>query len=212
MGTGAIAACQIQGVAFGKNNDRAVQLDPFEGRYWLDVAAATELAGDARGSEAALERALRAEPTSPSIAWDSANFYLAQNNPARSLPLFRVATEYGTKNMEQAAIDLCWRATRSVSQMASLALPPQSDAYLTFLRILINRGESEPANELWRAMIALKLKFSNEQVFPYFDYLIKTNRKTRPRRCGDCSDKPIPSSQRIDDSICCLTADSRANT
>ena len=116
---------------------------------------------------------MRAEPTSPSIAWDSANFYLAQNNLARSLPLFRVATQYGTKNMEQAAIDLCSAATHSVSQMASLALPPQTDAYLTFLRISMTRQESEPANQLLPAMIALKLKFSNEQVFPYFDYLSK---------------------------------------
>jgi len=182
------------------NFDRAVQLDPFEGRYWLDVAAATELAGDARGSETALERALRAEPTSPSIAWESANFYLAQNNMARSLPLFRVAMQYGTRSMEQAAIDLCWRATQSVSQMASLALPPQTDAYFTFLRILITRGESEPANEVWRALIALKLKFSNEQVFPYFDYLIKTKQVDQAEevwRFLGQADSELPGDRRL---------------
>src|SRR5580704_3735454 len=30
---------------------RAVKLDPFEGRYWLDLAAADEVAGDTRESE-----------------------------------------------------------------------------------------------------------------------------------------------------------------
>src|SRR6266404_5949966 len=58
--------------------------------------------------------------------------------------------------------------------MTSLALPPQNDAYFAFLGILATRNQTEPANELWRALIAANLKFSNEQVFPYFDYLIKT--------------------------------------
>jgi hypothetical protein len=71
--------------------------------------------------------------------------------------LFRVAMQYGTRNMQQAAIDLCWRATQSVTQMRSLALPPQNDAYFAFLGILVTRNQSEPANELWRALIGMKL-------------------------------------------------------
>ena len=152
---------------------RAVKLDPFEGRYWLDLAAAGEVGGDTRETEAALEEALRAEPTSPSIAWEAANFYLVQNDPARALPLFRVAIQYGTRDMARSAIDLCWRATQNVNQTVAQALPLQADAYFTFLKILITRNQAEPANELWRSLIATKLKFSPEQVFPYFDYLIK---------------------------------------
>ena len=75
--------------------------------------------------------------------------------------------------MAQSAIDLCWRATLSVNQTVGQALPLQADAYFTFLKILITRNQAEPANELWRSLIATKLKFSPEQVFPYFDYLIK---------------------------------------
>src|ERR1700730_2458393 len=105
---------------------RAVKLDPFEGRYWLDLAAADEVAGDTRESETALQQALRAEPTSPSIAWEAANFYLAQNGIARALPLFRVTIQYGSRKEANAAIDLCWRATQSVNQIVSQALPNQS--------------------------------------------------------------------------------------
>ena len=148
---------------------RAVKLDPSEGRYWLDLAAASEVGGDPRETEIALEQALHAEPTSPSIAWEAANFYLVQNNTARALPLFRVAIQYGTKDMARSAIDLCWRATLSVNQTVGQALPLQADPYFTFLNILITRNQPEPANELWRALIALKLNFSTEAVFPYFD-------------------------------------------
>jgi tetratricopeptide (TPR) repeat protein len=156
------------------NFQRAVKLDPYEGRYWLDLAAAYEVANDPNASGAALERALRAEPTSPLIGWESANFFLAQNDTARALPLFRTAIQYGTRERIQAAIGLCWRATRSVTQVVDQALPPQPDAYFTFLEILTTQNETEPANELWRALTAQKLNFSVEKAFPYFDYLIRS--------------------------------------
>src|SRR5713101_10061733 len=37
--------------------NRAVELDPYEGRYWLDLAVAHEVRGDANESQQALERA-----------------------------------------------------------------------------------------------------------------------------------------------------------
>jgi len=156
------------------NFKRAVNLDPFEGRYWLDLAATYEVINEVGGSQQALEQALRAEPTSPSIAWESANFYLAQNDTSRALPLFRVAVEYGTRDTAAAALKLCWRATHSVSQIVSQALPPEPDPYFVLLNILTGGGQSAPANELWHALIAQKLKFTVEQAFPYFDYLITT--------------------------------------
>jgi hypothetical protein len=154
--------------------NRAAKLDPFEARYWVDLAAAYEVANEAGESQQALEQALRAEPTSPSVAWESANFYLAQNNTARALPLFRVAIQYGSPNTVSSALDLCWRATQSVSQIVNQALPPQPARYFVFLRILTDRNEMAPANELWNALTAQKLKFPIEDSFPYFEYLIKT--------------------------------------
>ncbi len=66
--------------------------------------------------------------------------------------------------MQQAAIDLCWRATQSASQMTSLALPPKNHAYFAFLSISVTRNQSEPANELWRTLIGLNLKVSHDQL------------------------------------------------
>src|SRR5690242_19768182 len=59
--------------------DRAVQMEPYDARYWLDLTEAYQVQGAIADSEKSLARALRAEPTSPAIAWKSANFYLARN-------------------------------------------------------------------------------------------------------------------------------------
>jgi len=168
-----LSAAQDQTRALA-NLKRAVSLNPFEARYWLDLAAAYEFANKPDESQGALDRAVRAEPTSPSIAWESANFYLAQNHTSRALPLFRVAVQYGTKDTAAAALNLCWRATHSVTQIVSQALPPEPDPYFVLLNILTSGGQTAPANELWHALIAQKLKFTVEQAFPYFDYLITT--------------------------------------
>ena len=115
-------AAQDSNRAIGSLN-HAVELDPYDARYWLDLSDAYEVGGAEADSERALVRALQAEPTSPGVAWRSANFYLARNNADRALPLFRVALQYDPKNMA-AALDLCWRATKSVSQIA----PPMHHA------------------------------------------------------------------------------------
>jgi tetratricopeptide (TPR) repeat protein len=152
----------------------AVELDPYDARYWLDLADAYEVQGAEAESEKALVRALQAEPTSPAIAWKAANFYLARNNDNRALPLFRTALQYNPA-YTTTALDLCWRATKNVSQITSQALPADPAPYFALLKILIAQKESEPANELWSALIARKLAFPVEQSFLYFDYLIQTN-------------------------------------
>ena len=152
---------------------RAVELDRYEGRYWIDLAAAHEVRGEASESKEALLRALQVEPTSVEIARETANFYLADNDTNRALPLFRVALQYDPGNTA-AILGLCWRATNNVSQIVSLALPLQPASYFAFLKILADQNQSSPAEEVWQDLIAQKFRFPVEEAFPYFDYLIQT--------------------------------------
>jgi tetratricopeptide (TPR) repeat protein len=151
---------------------RAVKLDPYEGRYWIDLAVVHEVRGEANESQEALQRALQVEPTSTEIAWETANFYLAQNDTNRALPLFRVALQHAPQNTV-AILSLCWRATNNVSQIVSQALPTQPAPYFDFLKILTGQNQSSSANELWQDLIAQKFRFPVGEAFPYFDYLIQ---------------------------------------
>ncbi|HMJ20579.1 MAG TPA: carbohydrate binding domain-containing protein [Terriglobales bacterium] len=151
---------------------RAVELNPYEGRCWLDLAEARQVRGETNESQAALERALGAEPASAEIAWEAANSYLVQNNIERALPLLRAAIQYDANNTAPA-IDLSWRATKNVGQIVSRVLPAQPQAYFSFLKILTARNQSSAANELWHDLIAQGFRFPVEEAFPYFDYLIR---------------------------------------
>ena len=150
----------------------AIQLNPYKGRYWLDLAAARQVRGETKESQEALEQALRAEPTSSEIAWETANFYLTENDTNRALPLLRLALQHDPR-YTGAAIDLSWRATKSVSQVVSQALPAQPAPYFAFLKILTAQNQSSPASELWQDLITQSFSFPVEEAFPYLDYLIR---------------------------------------
>jgi len=160
---------------------RAVELDTYDGRYWLDLAAAYYQQDNLNQSKLALEHALRTEPTSPAIAWEAASLYLAQNDVSRALPLFRAAVQHDPTKTD-VALDLCWRATRNINLIVFYALPPQPAAYFALLKRLVDDKQTGPANELWRALSEKRLKFSAAEAFPYLDYLIQTQQVDQARR------------------------------
>ena len=160
---------------------RAIELNPYEGHCWLDLAELRQVRGETNESQTALERALRVEPTSTEIAWEAANFYLVQNDSERALPLFRAAIKYDPSKTA-AAINLTWRATKNVSQIVSQVLPAQYPPYFTFLKTLTAQNQSSAASQLWHDLIAQGFRFPVEEAFPYFDYLLQTHQIDQARQ------------------------------
>jgi len=160
---------------------RAIELNPYEGHCWLDLAELRQVRGETNESQTALERALRVEPTSTEIAWEAANFYLVQNDSERALPLFRAAVKYDP-NKTAAAIDLTWRATKNVSQIVNQVLPAQPASYFMFLKTLTAQNQSSAASRLWHDLIAQGFRFPVEDAFSYFDYLLQTHQIDQARQ------------------------------
>ena len=152
--------------------ETAVALNPHLAQYWLDLASAYEVAGDAQRQREALEKALQAEPTTPEVTWNVANYYLVENDATRALPLLRTVIENDATRLN-AALQLCWHATRDVHKILDEALPQNSTAYLAFLDLLIKRDEASQAAEVWSRLVSLKESFAVAGVFPYIDYLLQ---------------------------------------
>ena len=150
----------------------AVALNPHVARYWLDLAAAYQVAGDTSRQRAALEQALEAEPTAPDVAWEAANFYLVQNDLSRALALFRVVMANDPEELD-SALGLCWRATRDVNKMLAEAVPAAPAPYFALLNLLTQQGQTAPAEIVWSHLTDLGQQFPAADVFPFFDYLIE---------------------------------------
>jgi tetratricopeptide (TPR) repeat protein len=149
----------------------AVHLDPYEARYWLDLAGAYQVAGRTSEQEESVEHAVEADPTTPHVAWEAANFFLVQGDEERALRNFRVVLANDPEAVD-SALQLCWRATGDANQILDRALPPRPDLYLSFLRLLIYKQQTVAAKNVWNRLIGLNQAFSTQLTFPYFRFLI----------------------------------------
>jgi len=149
----------------------AVHLNPYVARYWLDLAGAYQMAGNTSEQERSVEQAVEADPTTPHVAWEAANFFLVQGDQERALRNFRVVLANDPEAVD-SALQLCWRATGDANLMLDRALPRRPDLYLSFLRLLISKQEVAAAENVWNHLIALNQEFSTKLAFPYFRFLI----------------------------------------
>ena len=154
------------------NYRKAVHLNPYVARYWLDLAGAYQMAGQTSEQERSVEQAVQADPTTPDVAWEAANFFLVQGEQEKALRNFGVVLA-NDPEMVDSALQMCWRATGDANQILDHALPRRADLYLAFLRLLISKQEVAEAENVWNHLIALNQEFSAKLAFPYFGFLIE---------------------------------------
>jgi tetratricopeptide (TPR) repeat protein len=114
----------------------ALQLNPHSARYWFDLASAYQVLGDIPNQSLALARAIEADPTTPDVAWEAANFYLVQGDDQKALREFHVVLE-NEPSLANLAIQFCWRINPDVDMLLRDAVPAKSDAYVAFLNLLM---------------------------------------------------------------------------
>src|SRR6202050_47617 len=152
----------------------AVQLDPHSARYWFDLASAYQVLGDVSNQTSALERAIEDDPTTPDVAWDTANFFIGQGDDEKALREFHVVLE-SEPSMANLAIQFCWRINPDVDTLLRDVVPAQSPAYIAFLELLMTKQETAAAAKVWNKLIATSptsQPFELRYVYAYLQYLL----------------------------------------
>jgi tetratricopeptide (TPR) repeat protein len=148
----------------------AVQLDPHSARYWFDLASAYQVLGDVSNQTSALEHAIEADPTTPDVAWEAANFFLVQGDDAKALREFRVVLQ-NEPTLADPAIQFCWRINPDVDALLRDVVPPRSEAYIAFLNLLTRKQETASTAKVWAALVATPQPFEFRFVTDYVQYL-----------------------------------------
>jgi tetratricopeptide (TPR) repeat protein len=149
----------------------AVQLDPHSARYWFDLASAYQVLGDVSNQTLALEHAIQADPTTPDVAWEAANFFLVQGEDAKALREFRVVLQ-NEPTLADPAIQFCWRINPDVDVLLRDVVPPRPEAYLAFLSLLMRKQETAGTAKVWAALAAGPQTFELRYVNAYLQYLL----------------------------------------
>jgi hypothetical protein len=148
----------------------AVQLNPHSARYWFDLASAYQVLGDITNQSRALQRAIEADPTTPDVAWEAANFYLVQGDNEKALREFHVVLE-NEPSLAGPAIQFCWRINPDVDALLRDVVPARSIAYVAFLHLLMSKEETVATEKVWTAMMATPEPFEQRHVYDYIQYL-----------------------------------------
>ncbi|HEY3974974.1 MAG TPA: carbohydrate binding domain-containing protein [Candidatus Sulfotelmatobacter sp.] len=158
----------------------AAQLNPHSADYWFDLAAVYQLLGDASRQTSAFERAIEADPTKPTVAWEAANLYMVQGANEKALREFRVVLA-NDASLAPSAIQFCWRIEPDVDALLRDVVPPQNDAYLAFLDLLEKNKPEDGATvtdqtaqtaKVWNALLQTNQPFERRRADEYFRYLI----------------------------------------
>ena len=149
----------------------SVRLNPYVARYWLDLAGAYQIDGRAREQEESVNRAVEADPTSPHVAWEAANFYLVQGNLDKALRHFRIVLANDPQAVD-SCLQLCWRVVGNENRILDEVLPARPDLYFLFLQLLMSKQKTAGASTVWNRLIGLNQPFSTQLAFPYFRFLI----------------------------------------
>ena len=137
----------------------AANLNPHSARYWFDLATAYQVLGDRYISNQtlALEHAIEADPTTPDVAWEAANFYLVQGDNEKALREFRVVMANDPFKAGDA-IQFCWRIKPDVDELLRDVVPPRPEADIAFLSLLMTprkidlsttTAPSNPSGKKW---------------------------------------------------------------
>lgn len=153
----------------------AVALDPYDAHYWFDLAAAYQVTGNLAGQRAALDHAVAADPTTPDVAWQAANFFLVQGDIDRALREFRVVIENDI-SMIDASLQACWRVRPDADLMLRHVVPQRADTLNAFVDLLLAKHETDSAIKAWEHLCQLREKFGIWHLFDYIRYMVRVQR------------------------------------
>jgi tetratricopeptide (TPR) repeat protein len=148
----------------------ATALNPHNAAYWLELSRTYRRANSDRQKDA-LQHAIAADPSTPEVAWDAANFYWALGQTDKALQEFRVVLE-NDPYLPAAALERCWRIKPDVEALLGDVVPRKADAYSTFLDFLISKNEPHAASRVWTQLVQLQQPVESRHVFDYVRYLI----------------------------------------
>ena len=150
----------------------AAQLNPHSARYWFDLASSYQVLGDTANQAAALENAIKADATTPDVAWEAANLYLVQGENEKALREFRVVIA-NDPSLADVALQFAWRIHPDVDSMLRDLVPVRADAYTSFLELLESKQETSGAQKVWDALMQTHQPFELPHAYDYIHYLVQ---------------------------------------
>ncbi|MGQ9635397.1 MAG: tetratricopeptide repeat protein [Bryobacteraceae bacterium] len=129
---------------------RAVELNPYFSRGWIDLALEAELSGQPSRAERFLLEASRRD-RSYLPRWSLANFYFRTGNREQFWVWARRAAEMGPYD-QSALFELCWRMSGDAAEILAKAIPADPAILSQYVNYLLRNDRLEAARSAAEAL------------------------------------------------------------
>lgn len=161
--------------------ETAVSLNPWDYRYWLELARLEEAAGDQGRASECMETALFLNRAYTPLYWQAGNFFLKHGQAARATRCFH-QTLRGDPGLLRQVLALSWRFYPDRAKLIQELVPPEPGLISGAMYWCLERRETELAMDCWRRLRAGGKPFELSAAYPLVDHLIGLGRFAEAHR------------------------------
>lgn len=127
---------------------KAIERNPLEQQYWLNLARVLQRLGEKEASEKALEKALFLFPTGYLGRWTSANLWIERGELDKAFFQLSYLLEH-YPNQTAPVYDLLFRVTSDSDTILERVVPRNPSSFQRYLDYLYQVGEGEGVRKAW---------------------------------------------------------------
>lgn len=150
---------------------KAIQQDPLEQEYWLNLARIYQRVGKNKASERALENAILTFPTGYQGRWVSGNLLLQQGALEKALPHFSyILVNY--PNQSPVVYDVLGKAINESDFILERIVPKDPVSLKQYLSYLYEAGDRETLQKAWQRRDAFAYRPDRNETLRHINFLI----------------------------------------
>lgn len=179
-----------------RNFTIAATLNPYSATSWLGVAQSQLILGNESASLDAVQHAIQVDPTTPSVAWESATLLVASGQTEPALREIRFVLANDPALLLQG-LQLVRRLEPSAARAAQVALPPDPAIHFSYINLLVRSGEMGQAKKAWPVVIGLHKPFDPKLSFFFLNALVQSREAQAAVQYWNELGKSLPAVARL---------------
>ena len=149
----------------------AIERNPLEQEYWLQLAKVLQRMGENSACERALENAIRVFPTGYRGRWMTANLFLQQGSFEKALPHFSyVLAHY--PNQSSPVYDVLEKAVGDPDVILERIVPKDRSSFRQYLSYLYGMEDREAARKAWARRHSFGFQANRAETIRHIEFLI----------------------------------------
>jgi tetratricopeptide (TPR) repeat protein len=150
---------------------KAIERNPLEQQYYLNLAKILYRSGEENASEQALEKAILVFPTSYQGRWVSGSLLLQQGISEKAIPHFTyILANY--PNRSGLVYDVLFKAVNDTDFILEKVVPKDPSSMNQYLAYLYEIGDKESAKKAWEKKASYGIKNDRGENLRHIEFLI----------------------------------------